>query len=163
MRIVCPSCSAEYDVPDSLLTAGRVVRCARCGDEWLPVQAVAAVLEPVPAQAAEPPPVAAEPVETATSEPPRPDDAPGNDTPGNDAPGNDAPPEPASAMERLAMHPARPSSPLALRLAWLASLVALAALVWAAYAWRAEIAAAWPPSARMYAVFGERPASGRPE
>ena len=45
MRITCPTCSAAYDVPDSLMTAGRVVRCARCGGNWTPV-AAAPVTEP---------------------------------------------------------------------------------------------------------------------
>src|SRR3974390_1113749 len=36
MRIDCPSCQAAYDVPDRLLSAGRTVRCARCGGEWTP-------------------------------------------------------------------------------------------------------------------------------
>lgn len=43
MRIVCPSCSATYEVPDSLVTAGRVVRCARCGADWTPLAAVPAM------------------------------------------------------------------------------------------------------------------------
>ena len=29
MRIVCPSCSAAYEVPDGLLTGRKAVRCAR--------------------------------------------------------------------------------------------------------------------------------------
>src|SRR5262249_11997962 len=64
MRIICPSCSATYDVPDSLVTPGRIVRCARCGQEWSPVQAPP---EPPPAPP-EPPPVQEEPV----SHPPEP-------------------------------------------------------------------------------------------
>jgi predicted Zn finger-like uncharacterized protein len=37
MRIVCPSCEATYEVPKSLLgDGGKLVRCARCGKEWLP-------------------------------------------------------------------------------------------------------------------------------
>ena len=38
--------------------------------------------------------------------------------------------------------------------AWIASLVLLAFLVGAAYAWRAQIMAAWPPSERLYAALG---------
>jgi hypothetical protein len=64
-------------------------------------------------------------------------------------------------MDRLALKSVQPSSHLPLRLAWLASLAALAFLGWAAYAWRAEIVAAWPPSARMYATFGVQPLPGR--
>jgi predicted Zn finger-like uncharacterized protein len=147
MRIVCPSCSAEYDVPDSLVTAGRVVRCARCGGEWMPVEVGAAERHSVPPSPVQPtmddpPPVPGEPVPTAA--PPPVDGSAGAETS----------PRPPSAMDRLALHSARPSSRLRLRLAWLASLAVLAFLGWAAYAWRAEISTAWPPSARMYAIFG---------
>ena len=38
--------------------------------------------------------------------------------------------------------------------AWIASLVLLALLVDAAYIWRAQIMAAWPPSERLYAALG---------
>ena len=48
MRLVCPSCSVAYEVPDSLVTAGRVVRCARCAGEWTPVPAQIALEEPEP-------------------------------------------------------------------------------------------------------------------
>jgi predicted Zn finger-like uncharacterized protein len=36
MRIICPDCAAQYELPPEL--AARLpmrVRCARCGDEWL--------------------------------------------------------------------------------------------------------------------------------
>ncbi len=45
-------------------------------------------------------------------------------------------------------------------IAWLASLVVLAALVFAAYAWRDRIMAAWPPSERLYVALGLGHASG---
>jgi predicted Zn finger-like uncharacterized protein len=126
MRIVCPSCSAAYEVPDSLVTPGRVVQCARCSDKWMPVEAPVAAVEAPPA----PEPAAEEaPVQTVAV--PR-----------------------QSAMERLAAHPARPKPRVGLRLAWVATLVALAVGVWAAYAWRSPIMAAWPPSARAYSMFG---------
>jgi hypothetical protein len=38
--------------------------------------------------------------------------------------------------------------------AWVLSLAVLAGVVWAAYAYRAEIMAAWPPSQRAYAAMG---------
>jgi predicted Zn finger-like uncharacterized protein len=126
MRIVCPSCSAAYGVPDSLVTPGRVVQCARCGDKWIPVEAPVAAAEAPPA-----PEPAAEEALVQTVAVPR-----------------------QSAMERLAAHPARPKPRVGLRLAWAATLVALAVGVWAAYAWRSPIMAAWPPSARAYSMFG---------
>ncbi len=39
-------------------------------------------------------------------------------------------------------------------IAWLASLAVLIALVFAAYAWRDRVMAAWPPSERLYAALG---------
>jgi len=39
MRVACPECTAEYDLPDALaarLGEGRTVRCARCGTTWAP-------------------------------------------------------------------------------------------------------------------------------
>jgi predicted Zn finger-like uncharacterized protein len=140
MRIVCPSCSAAYDVPDSLVTAGRTVRCARCHGDWAPVAAV-----PVPVPEPE--------VELAAVEPavPAPPAVPAID---NGAMLSAARP---SAMDRLAAHPVGPPSRSRLRLAWAASLVVLILLVVGGYAWRDQIVAAWPPSARMYAAFGMHP------
>lgn len=128
MRITCPSCSAGYEVPDSLMPAGRVVRCARCGSEWTPV-AVSAVAPEADARTAEvvfPAQEAAANWSVARQ----------------------------SAMDRLAANPARTQSRLPLRLAWAASVLVLVLAVWAAFAWRADIAAAWPPSGRVYALFG---------
>jgi len=35
MRLVCPSCSAEYDISTEAIGAkGRMVRCAACASEW---------------------------------------------------------------------------------------------------------------------------------
>jgi predicted Zn finger-like uncharacterized protein len=135
MRIVCPSCSAAYEVPDSLVTAGRVVRCARCGGDWTPVVTAP---EPVPELAV----TSVEPGEPA---PPAVATADGG--------GGWSSPRP-SAMDRLAAHPAGPPSRLPLRLAWAASLVVVGLMIWGGYAWRSQIAAAWPPSTRMYAAFG---------
>ena len=72
-------------------------------------------------------------------------------------------PEPAtlptrlSAMDRLAAHPATARSPPGLRLAWAGSLIVLVLAVGAVFTWRTEIVAAWPPSARAYALFGLQP------
>jgi len=34
MRLTCPRCSTEYEIPDTALAAGRRLRCDRCGHEW---------------------------------------------------------------------------------------------------------------------------------
>ena len=139
MRVACPSCSATYDVPDSLVTPGRIVRCARCGNEWTPVQAIPH--EPPPSQ--EPP---AKELDRRTPEPPTLAAEPGAEVR-------------QSAMDRLSAHPAPPPSATGLRIAWAVSLVALLAMAGAAYAWRTQVVSAWPPSARAYALFGMQPAS----
>jgi len=36
MKIVCPSCAATYEVPESAVASKRAVRCARCGADWIP-------------------------------------------------------------------------------------------------------------------------------
>jgi len=38
MRIACPGCAAEYEVPSASLHPRRKVRCTRCRAEWVPVQ-----------------------------------------------------------------------------------------------------------------------------
>lgn len=143
MRMVCPACSAAYDVPETLLAPGRAVRCARCGHEWVPV-APPPPLSPAAPPVPEPPPpprwpdgevieeVELEPVEQGTVEPPR-----------------------LTAMDRLALHrdqQRRSRAPL--RIAWLLSLLALLALGAAAYQWRAEVMHAWPASQRLYDTLG---------
>jgi hypothetical protein len=71
-------------------------------------------------------------------------------------------PAPLTAMDRLAAHPATTHASLQLRLAWVASLVLLVLAAGAAYGWRGEIVAVWPPSARAYALFGLQPESQTP-
>lgn len=57
MRLVCPSCSAEYEVDEAAIGArGRMVRCARCSSEWFQAPAVGATA-PLPPEP-EPEPVA---------------------------------------------------------------------------------------------------------
>lgn len=35
MRLICPNCDAQYEVPDEVLpTAGRDVQCSNCGQTW---------------------------------------------------------------------------------------------------------------------------------
>jgi predicted Zn finger-like uncharacterized protein len=135
MRIVCPSCSAAYDVPEGLLIGRKSVRCARCTKEWEP--------------AGTPPPVAIMATPVAMPTAPR--------------PVVDGPPVPqrrsadlgAMAIDRLMATPQpKQRSGVALGLAWLASIVLVAALLAAAYAERATVMAVWPASARLYAALG---------
>jgi predicted Zn finger-like uncharacterized protein len=156
MRIVCPSCSVVYEVPDSLIAAGQVARCARCGGEWMPVRAAEVATEPVAPSTGKPPPSASD---AATAS--RAFRGPAGGYAGDKSSVSEAPLPRSSAMDRLAAPPARPPSRLRLRLAWLASLALLACLGWAGYAWRAQVVEAWPPSARVYAAFGVQPVPDR--
>lgn len=52
----------------------------------------------------------------------------------------------------------RRSSP-AVWIGWVASVIVWGLVIWAAYAYRAEIMAAWPPSQRLYVALGLGPGS----
>ena len=130
MRIVCPSCSATYEVRDSLLVPGRAVRCARCGEQWAAVPAA-----PAPASLSEPEPDAEDALDSPQGPP--------------------AAAAPLTAMERLAREsPSLPRRPKGLAAAWAASLVVLLLLGWGFVAWRGDVMQAWPPSARLYDLLG---------
>jgi len=150
MRIVCPHCAACYDVPDTLLVGRTAVRCARCAREWpLDAPPIAPPADqPVLTrlEAAAPPPV-------VRQSPPR--LAPGSVIVEAPVVERRAMPSGALAIDRLMATP-KPwrRASIALRLAWLGSLVLLVLLIGAAYAWRAEVMAAWPPSVRLYAALG---------
>ena len=126
MKITCPSCAAEYNVPDGL-AAGRIVRCAKCATEWAPVAPPAVVFEP-------PPP--AEPVPPPEVPPP---------PPTIDRLERPVVPPPAPATRRLP-----------LLLAWAGSLLIVVMAVAAAIVFRAPISHAWPPSQRVYGALGLR-------
>jgi predicted Zn finger-like uncharacterized protein len=137
MRIACPSCGAEYDVPDRLLAgSARTLRCSRCtADFALPGAAAPAVAPPAVAPPAPPPPLAA--VATAPALP-KPEVAPL------------APAVPARAP--VAGPPTRDDA--ALRKAWVASLAVVAGGILALVVWRGPVMAAWPPATRLFAALG---------
>ena len=131
MRIVCPSCTAAYDVPESKLVAGRAVKCAQCGAGWAPVVAVLRTTPPPrPAYVPELLPDPVDP-EAATQEPAAPAPIPVADAP-----------------------PATLPTGGIVWAGWVASIALLALLAVAAYAWRAEVMRAWPESERAYALLG---------
>ncbi|MCX7381156.1 MAG: zinc-ribbon domain-containing protein [Alphaproteobacteria bacterium] len=154
MRIVCPSCSAAYEVPDRILAAGKKVRCARCGENWLPEEA-AGLVPPEP-----PPPPPLTPVPLAPAPTARTPVAP----PVMPAPAV-PPPEPQLAerpeavTEPAAIVPgARPPGGKASRgglpVALGVSTLALAGMLAAAVVWRAALMAVWPPSQRLFGWLG---------
>jgi len=138
MRIVCPACSAAYEVPDEQLHEGRIVRCARCGTDWAPAVAVPeAEPEPPPEpEPAVPPSGALGPARAmALSE----DEL--------------SAPLPVVAPARVAAVPPQPRLPL-LGLAWAFSALVLLGGAAEAYLARDAIMRAWPPITRAYAALG---------
>ena len=67
-----------------------------------------------------------------------------------------------TAMDRLSVPPPKPRPNWRLRLAWLASFLLLIGAGVALYAERAAVMTAWPPSQRLYGVFGLVIASDSP-
>jgi predicted Zn finger-like uncharacterized protein len=144
MRIECPHCAAIYDVPEERLEGRKAVRCARCGTEFVPGQEAAMPEEPpwpepVIETEAPKPELTEEPVE-AEPQPRAPLSRQGMPS--------------ISAMQRLAQSASPPPRSTAPLIAWIASLVFVALLIWAAVNWRADIMQAWPPSTRAYAALG---------
>ena len=142
MRIVCPSCAAAYEFADEMLARPRTVRCGRCAQEW--------VQDPIPAA----------PVEIAKAATDPEPETPAAPDPLQDEPTAHAPmpalfPSSASEPELPAAAAGLPSRPRAegravLKLAWMASVLLLAVLAFAAYRYRGEIQLAWPPSTRLF-------------
>jgi predicted Zn finger-like uncharacterized protein len=128
MRIACPSCAAEYEVPISRLTAGKLVRCARCGTQWSPVHAAEEVVPP-----------------EVSAEEPAPDTQP---------PMGASLPE-VTAMDRLAAASVPLPGRGRLIGAWVLTLIVLAGAVAAAVGWRDAIVRAWPPSGHLLTATGD--------
>lgn len=181
MRIICPSCQAAYEVPESLIGgAARKVRCARCGNEWVPTAEPATPDAPrkppaVPAAAPQSPPQSAVgatpagPPPGAPTAEPEPDLPPPPEvlvTPAPSAPASTTPAPITLAtapVPRAGQKLAPPDSPPTMDrrpvvmlavLGWVATLALLGAGAWAAVTFRAPIMDAWAPSRRLYDLLG---------
>ena len=147
MRIACPACAAEYEVPDAALAAGpRMLRCARCAHQFqaaLPEAPPAAEVAPPPAP--EPPP-AAEPAAEGTAA-----GIPADRPPPSRGPRQPNPIDPP--LQRLSDAPASPPDRMVLA-GWLVTVAVLAVGIYAGFAFRGEIMEAWPASARLYQALG---------
>ena len=151
MRIVCPNCTTAYDAPASIVSAGRLMRCARCRTEWMPVALPEAAAPPstppLPEAAAGPLPApeteqVAAPLPEPVAQPARlPDIARMAAEPVIRAPFPDMPP--AQAPPRKAVIAG-----------WVASLAVLVAALWLAIAYRQTVMQHWPAAARAYAALG---------
>lgn len=127
MRIACPSCAAEYEVPTSRMTPRRMVRCERCGNEWVAVQEAEENL------------VAAEPSDAEV------------DLAGPEEEMASLPPAAANvtAMDRLAPSRLHGRRDVGLVAAWIASVVLLVGAATATILCRSDVVRAWPASARL--------------
>ncbi len=153
MRITCPDCGASYDVPETLLAAGRPVRCARCSGEWVPLAEAAPDAEAdgvdgggVEAGGAPEPAWPAQPVGEATLA--------GPVAPSEAAPRLVAMSPPAWRSPAPAAPSGRPRGQRLAVAGWAATAVVLAAALWGAYVARVPVMRAWPPSTRFYAALG---------
>jgi predicted Zn finger-like uncharacterized protein len=125
MRIACPSCAATYEVPDSRLKPGQMVRCARCGGEWVPKAEPEHVTESLASDEPETGPYTGQEVETAKAQPA------------------------LTAMDRLASPPPPPPWSRSLLAAWILTGAVLTGAVAATIIWRQEFMSIWPPSSRI--------------
>ncbi|WP_426959699.1 zinc-ribbon domain-containing protein [Muricoccus radiodurans] len=156
MRVACPNCAAEYDLPPAVtarLAGGKTVRCTRCGTSWAPE---------LPSPERQTPerqtPERQTPERQTPERPAREEAAPrpvfSAAEPPLDMP---RPPAPAPLPPKPRAEPVpveRPQPRAALGIAWAASLLILAGAAYAAWHWRAEVVAAWPPAARAYMALG---------
>ncbi|MDJ0386662.1 zinc-ribbon domain-containing protein [Roseomonas sp. E05] len=136
MRIECPGCAAAYEVREELLPPGREVRCARCGQAWVPLAPAAA---PLPAE---------ERLASPSAAPPGRRPMPLRVRPRLGAPA--APPEPPPRALPPPEEPPEPPPGLAAPLiAWAVSILVVAGALAALWVWRAEVILLWPPAARL--------------
>jgi len=78
MRLTCPNCGAEYEVPDEVIpTDGRDVQCSNCGDTWFQTHADQSQPAEIPQPAQTPDPTDSEmraALHGRTTSEPEPDD-----------------------------------------------------------------------------------------
>ena len=149
MIISCPACNTRYQVdPAGFLPKGRKVRCAKCGDSWHqdPPKEVPKTLD------------AADEVRPAPSKP----DAPPPAAVSDDVEEESAPSASASAGAKAVAARRLASFRKALtrwRLAQVAGFAVLGVFVfstvYAVYAFKDDLVAAWPATASLYALLNE--------
>jgi len=127
MRIECPSCEIAYDVPEERLR-GRKLRCAGCGNSWVPLPAAQSTPVPEPV----PPPAPPAPVSTPAAL------------------------VPPTTFPRMLPSPL-PSPrrrPKRVLLGWVVTILLCAGGGFAAFHFRPAVMHAWPPSIRIYRALG---------
>jgi predicted Zn finger-like uncharacterized protein len=158
MRIACPACAANYDLPDGLLVPGRLVRCARCANKWVPEPQPIAPQPETGAGAAGVGAAGVAPAEEALSAPQRsllfaPPPVALDEERGERMPGSSFFALARAAAEgadrrRWALFSA------AVWLGWAATLVIVGGFGWAVVHWPQEAIRIWPPIGRVLAAAG---------
>jgi predicted Zn finger-like uncharacterized protein len=162
MRIACPNCAAEYEVPDEKLAGGpRLLKCARCGHSFQ------AALPPPPPPSQQQAREAPRAPRREPTQPPPP--APESRTPRPAPDQREPPPDVETDRPRPTRGPTRHSpidepagfaekqaapSGASIALAWLLSLAALGLAAWAAVHYRAEVMETFPAATRLYRALG---------
>lgn len=174
MRLTCPNCGAEYQVPDGVIPpGGKHVQCSACHTRWFmhgPLLSEDQILRrlemrprlvPIPGAPAEPEEFAWEAPEA--DKPPEPSEA-ATQAPPSEAAAQTAPPaEPALLRSaprlELSANPAeQPPAPRPVRSRFgrgLVVAVLLAGLAVAAYVWRDGLAASVPAAAPALQQYGQ--------
>ncbi len=161
MRIVCPSCAARYEVPETRLVPGKPVKCAKCGASWAPLAAAPPPAPPLPPPPPSFPPtllpatpgfagITAEPDQPSLPpviqpEAPAPEPAPMVEAP------EPSEPWPPPMAPRVTPTPLPPSGRAAIT-GWVLTIMLLGGLGTLAVTQRVPIMRAWPPSERAYAA-----------
>ena len=141
MQVLCPSCETGYEIP--ALQRPRKLRCARCASEWRVVPQGEGTT--VASAAGDAPELEAPVLEEIAAGTPT--EAPST------FPGS---PLTAPRAEQRLTEAATPGGrtldrgDLLVALFWLASLLVIAAGLWALWHWRGPIGHRWPPSLRVY-------------
>jgi predicted Zn finger-like uncharacterized protein len=139
MRLVCPACAATYEVPEQKLRGRTSVRCARCGDSWVPEALARPALAEPPALPEPEPEPELEPQPALVAEPAA-------------ATADMHPVVVVPSGGRLLMPEWAPPPSPALPIAWGVSLAAVLCGLAFLLMDHSAIAAAWPPMQRLYGL-----------
>jgi len=146
MIVTCPACATRYVVdPAALGSQGRMVRCARCSDSWFQAP-------PPPDPAAPPAPAPTLPPEPVVTPPPAADGSPA--VPTEPMPSFIGNRDRFDRSKLPALRKPPPPRMTSVQLGWAALAGFVLLFLGGLILFHAAIAAAWPPSERLYNLIG---------
>jgi hypothetical protein len=145
-------------VPASVVSAGRLMRCAKCRSDWMPLAPPEYSMPPAEATHPEPAPAPERERVDAQSAGQLEDDQVLAPTQRAPIPGHAAllAAEPVIRAPFPALPPAHQPVRRAVVAGWVASVLVLVIALWLAIAFRQAVIQHWPASERAYAVLGFR-------